>query len=85
MPNKNYVKGVKKEYKIKKQFEMKGYTVLRTAGSHGFADLIAIDLKLKRILFIQCKPDNYSKSKEKKLLEENKCYNGQFTSLFTVI
>lgn len=41
MVNKNYVKGRTFEYKIKKQFEDKGYLVFRTAGSHSVADLIA--------------------------------------------
>ena len=76
MPNKNYQKGIKKEYKIKKQFEMKGYTVLRTAGSHGFADLIAI--KWLKIRFIQCKPDNFSKREEKKLMDENNIFNESY-------
>ena len=68
MPNKNYVKGRAKEYKVKKQFEKEGYIVLRTAGSHGFADLIAV--KYPHVRFIQCKPDNFSKKEEKKLMEK---------------
>ena len=58
--NTNYRKGASFEYACKGKLENQGYTVLRTAGSHGFADLIAIKpsdgQQLKdRILFIQCK------------------------------
>ena len=57
MVNKNYIAGRRFEYKVKKYYEDKGYTVLRTSGSHGFADLIAIKpLPNGRIIiFIQCK------------------------------
>ena len=57
MVNKNYIAGRRFEYKVKKYYENKGYTVLRTSGSHGFADLIAVrnEGSLKRIVFIQCK------------------------------
>ena len=57
MVNKNYIAGRRFEYKVKKYYEDKGYTVLRTSGSHGFADLIAVrnGVNPKRIVFIQCK------------------------------
>lgn len=41
MPNKNYVKGANFEREIKKKYESWGYFVVRTAGSHSPADLIA--------------------------------------------
>lgn len=68
MPNRNYEKGRRKEYKIRRNFERDGWIVLRTAGSHGFADLIAI--KGKHTKFIQCKPDNFSEAKTKRLMEK---------------
>ena len=67
MPNRNYERGRRKEYKLKKLLESKGNIVLRTAGSHGFADLISIDKENKVINFIQVKPDNFSKKEEEKL------------------
>lgn len=87
MPNKNYVKGRAKEYKIKRDFTKRGYTVLRTAGSHGFADLVAVrsDGKIK---FIQCKPDNFSKTEEQKLLDQWEIFNNprfKWTTSFEVI
>jgi len=69
MPNKNYVKGRAKEYRLKKKYEEKGYIVMRTAGSHGFADLIAINSE--EVLFIQSKPKSLSKTATLKLYEVN--------------
>lgn len=37
-----YAKGRRLEYRAKKILEAQGYTVFRTAGSHGLFDLIAI-------------------------------------------
>jgi Holliday junction resolvase-like predicted endonuclease len=69
MPNKNYIAGRNFEYKVKKYYEKQGYTVLRTSGSHGFADLIAIKHDyISSIIFIQCKnhkPTNQDKIKLK--------------------
>ena len=55
MVNKNYIAGRRFEYKVKKYYENKGYTVLRTSGSHGFADLVAVKKNVRTIIFIQCK------------------------------
>jgi len=75
MPNKNYVKGRKKEYQIKQQLEREGFIVLRTAGSHGFADLIAISEEKGLIRFIQCKPYNFSESSVSNLMADNSHLN----------
>lgn len=48
-----YRRGRRLEYQVKKDLESEGWTVLRTAGSHGFADLVA--LRGANIKFIQCK------------------------------
>lgn len=40
MPNKSYAKGYRYELKCKRALEAEGWTVLRTAGSHGDADLV---------------------------------------------
>ena len=71
MVNKNYIAGRRVEYKVKKYYEDKGYTVLRTSGSHGFADLIAVRNKesLKRIVFIQCKNRKPTKQEIEKFEE----------------
>lgn len=55
MPNKNYVAGRRLEYQFKKDWEAEGAIVLRTAGSHGLFDLVAINEQQGEITFIQCK------------------------------
>lgn len=42
MPNKNYRRGVAIERKAKIELECDGYTVIRSAGSHGQWDLVAV-------------------------------------------
>lgn len=41
MVNRNYVKGRAFEYAVRKHYESKGYTVIRSAGSKGKIDLLA--------------------------------------------
>ena len=41
MPNRNYQNGVSLERKVIKQLRGKGLEALRTAGSHGVADIVA--------------------------------------------
>ena len=86
MPNANYQKGRRKEYSLKKKFEREGFIVLRTAGSHGFADLIAIDRDARVIKFIQCKPDNFSEMSKEMLEKEYMDFDHHlWTSHFEVI
>jgi Holliday junction resolvase len=54
MPNKNYLRGRRFEWQLKKDLEEQGYLVFRTAGSHGLFDLIGLDKNGKPLL-IQCK------------------------------
>ena len=54
--NVNYVKGVRLERKAKQILEAQGYHVIRAAGSHGFADLVAADDQgVVPVRFIQVK------------------------------
>ena len=39
--NRNYRKGIRAEYKLKQMLEERGWVVVRSAGSHGFWDLVA--------------------------------------------
>ena len=85
MPNKNYIKGRKKEYKICKELRMKGFDIVqRTAGSHSPIDVIAINKSLRVIKLIQAKPDNYTQSQINKLLLENNWLNNAFRVVFEV-
>jgi len=68
MVNKKYQAGRRFEYAVKKYLEGKGYIVLRTAGSHGFADLVA--LGNSEILFIQCKYGTKPTKKDREKLHD---------------
>lgn len=79
----NYEKGRAYEYRVKKKLEDEGWTVLRSAGSHGFADLVAIRQHpttkwegmgwptkldmLDEIKLIQCKTGKSSKRARKEV------------------
>lgn len=52
--NKNYVRGRAFEYNIATLMRRKGYFVIRSAGSHGVSDLVAMK-KGENPLLIQCK------------------------------
>ena len=61
----NYAKGYQRENKFKHELERKGYLVFRSAGSHSFADLIALSPVKKcykpdhfAVRFIQIKVDS---------------------------
>jgi len=49
----NYQRGRDTEYKVKKELEKEGYVVFRTAGSHGVADIIAINSKVVRLIQVK--------------------------------
>lgn len=85
MPNKNYLKGRRKEYKICNNLKAKGYIAQRTAGSHSPFDVIAIDTKTRIIYLIQAKPDSMSENLKKKIKKENELLEGLFIVRFEVI
>lgn len=68
MPNKNYLAGRRMEWERKKYWESNGFIVLRTAGSHGFADLIAI-IPPAAPVFIQCKKTKSEALAKKMILQ----------------
>ena len=68
MPRSTYRKGARYEYYVKQKLEEKGYLVVRTAGSHGPFDLIAIDTQKREILLVQVKKSKYIPNKEKEAL-----------------
>ena len=55
MPNPNYIKGRRFEYELVAELEEQGYVAGRTAGSHGFYDVIGINPKNGHIKLIQAK------------------------------
>jgi Holliday junction resolvase len=84
MVNKNYIKGRNYEYKIKKLYELAGFTVLRTAGSHGFADLIAVRMETKEVIFIQCKAGKINDNERNRIVSEND-YKGHYEISFRLV
>ena len=85
MSNKNYIRGRAKEYRIKKKFEKMGYVCIRSAGSHSFADIIAVHPIKMSIVFIQCKPKKYSHKKADELRLKYKWLFNRFECYFDVI
>ena len=70
MPNRRYYKGRSFEYRVRGFYESHGWFVIRSAGSKGIADLIAIAPRLRQVHFIQCKVNGKLTRTEKELLLE---------------
>ncbi len=82
MPNRNYEKGRRKEYKLCKELRDLGYDiVVRTAGSHSPFDIIAVDRYSKIITLVQAKADQENHDK---ILKELDWLNGTWTVEFEV-
>jgi Holliday junction resolvase len=73
MPNKNYLRGRRLEWQVKKDLERDGWIAVRTAGSHGHWDIIAFRDHVDRLLIrlIQCKATS-SLSAAKRLVKEHR-------------
>jgi len=86
MPNKNYLKGRRKEYKVCDEYKALGFDIVqRTAGSHSPFDIIAIDKETKEIKLIQCKPNSMNEKQIRRIEEDNKELNNMFKVCFKVI
>lgn len=85
MPNKNYIKGRRKEYKVVNEAKSHGFISFRSAGSHSPIDVVSIDLANKEIKFIQCKPDDMSFNKKWILAQEMAELNGVFNCSFEIV
>ena len=81
----NYTRGRAKEYRLREKYRKNGYDeVLRTSGSHGFSDLIAINKKKKEIIFVQSKPKKFSKKQKEELERNYHWINDEFICKFVV-
>jgi len=61
MPNKHYIKGRRKEYRICTQKRKEGYDIVqRSAGSHSPVDVWCVSKTKKEILLLQAKPKGYA-------------------------
>lgn len=85
MPNKNYLKGRRKEYKWVNDLKDEGFIAQRSAGSHSPVDVFAIHPDKKIIRLIQCKPDTMPEKEQNKIKEQNKKLNGLFEVTFEVV
>lgn len=83
IPNKNYIKGRRKEYEIVKKMKEQGCEIAqRSAGSHSPIDVFAINREAREIYLIQSKPKGYN---EKKIIEACGWLSGQFQVFFEVV
>ena len=87
-----YERGRAYEYRIAKKLRAEGWTVLRTAGSHGFADLVAIEQAIqfpnefRRIKLIQCKSGKSKLRMVKDVLKTDiKKYEGLYSVTVEVV
>lgn len=66
----NYTRGRTFEYRVMAHYRALGYTTLRTAGSHGLADIIAIHPARGEVLLIQCKAVRMGIRAEQRILDD---------------
>lgn len=85
MPRTNYQKGADKERRILNFYKNRDCIAFRSAGSHSIIDVVAIDVKQKKIFLIQSKLNgefNLSKNKRKEILDEGSKLNGIYSVFF---
>jgi len=89
----SYRKGASLEYKVKAELEKQGFFVIRSAGSHGLADLVAIKREptnlpfpryWTRVYFVQVSYRPKPLSEIKKLIELSINYGGEPMIVFTI-
>ena len=86
MPNKNYQKRLRKEYKIVNEYRAKGFEIVqRSAGSHSPIDVFAINIEEGIIEFIQSKPKSMSDKKKRELEFKYIGLNKSFVCRFRVV
>lgn len=88
MPNRNYIKGVKKERTLVNEARDQGKIAFRSAGSHSPIDVCVVDVINKKIEFFQCKPNNFSDLERKRIFEKCealKLLNNEFIVSFEII
>lgn len=86
MPNKNYIKGRRKEYKTINDLKARGFDIaFRSAGSHSPIDVVGIHQKDKVIFLLQCKPESMSENKRDAIRDSLNYLNGDFKVYFDVI
>jgi len=85
LPNKAYLKGVRKERKLVNKARANKLLAFRSAGSHSPIDVVIIDKYHRKVRFIQCKPDDMAQSEKERLLNELFWLAGNFKVTFEII
>ena len=86
MPNRNYVNGRSREYRILKQLKDIGCDItFRSAGSHSAIDCVGIDVKKKVIYLFQSKPKSMSEKAKAKIQVELSPLNDEFIVVAKVL
>ena len=73
-----YQKGAKYEYKTMVEYKEKGYYCIRSAGSHGIVDIVAINPHLRIICLIQCKSGKIYKPEKERIMKDLKQFEGNY-------
>ena len=85
MPNKAYIKGVRKERYLVNKARGHGLLAFRSAGSHSPIDVVIINKHRQTIDFIQAKPKNMSQKQKNMLISEFIYLNGRYKVRYLVI
>jgi len=76
MTTSRYIRGRRFEHRVKRLLEERGYIVVRSAGSKGPFDLVA--LRFGEILLIQCKLDgNLPKAEKRQMIAAARVAGGK--------
>ena len=79
-----YKRGADKERAVIRKLKEEGYSIgQRTAGSHGVFDVIAINIKERKIKLVQSK-SSITHSAKCKIMIDNRKLNGKFKVGFEV-
>jgi len=82
----NYMRGRAKEYYLMNRLKKDGFDiVVRTAGSHGMFDIIAIRKSDLLIRLIQVKPKHFSRIQEENILNHADWLNAIFKVKFEIL
>jgi Holliday junction resolvase len=84
MPNRNYIKGVRKERVLVNHARADNHLAFRSAGSHSPIDVVIINHDNHLINLIQCKPSSMRESAKSKLLSSLSYLNGTYAVVVSV-
>jgi len=82
--NKNRLKGDRRERYVRKVLEKEGWTVVRSGGSLGMFDLIAIHPVLKKVKMIEVKSYKLWPKERQRYLDYGRPYEGTYELSFEV-